>query len=247
MKKGFRFWTVLFVITLMLTIMQFVAFGYNSPYPGVSIKISDFNSKLGLGESFTFIPTVIDSDTGKDLTANIVYEAQDIHGVTLTDSNGKKIQNGDCAYEPRENSFKAPITVIRTSREECWFDLCAYDSTGEYTGLIALKSFEFKKLPKAKNPITVKAKKVTIKYSKLKKTNQKVSAKKAFTVSKAKGNVSYKKIKGNKKITIAKNGTITLKKSLKKGTYYLKVEVKAKGNDEYKSSTKNVTVKITVK
>lgn len=247
MKKSFSFWTMLLVITLMLTMMQPVAFGYNSPYAGVSINATDFNSALGLGESFTFTPTVIDSDTGKDLTANIVYEAEDIHGVTLIDSNGKKIQNGDCGYKPRDKSFKAPITVTRISREECRFVLNAYDSTGEYTGIITGKTFEFRKLPKAKNPITVKAKKVTIKYSKLKKNSQKVSAKKAFTVSKAKGNVSYKKIKGNKKIAIAKNGIITLTKGLKKGTYSLKVEVKAKGNDEYKSSTKNVTVKITVK
>ncbi|MBQ6440864.1 MAG: hypothetical protein IJJ06_12255 [Mogibacterium sp.] len=247
MKKRFRFMTSLLVITLVLTMMQSIAFGYNSPYPGVSIDVPGFPNELGLGESFTFTPIVIDSDTEKDLTANIVYEAQDIKGVTLTDSNGKRIQNGDCAYEPRDKSFKAPITVTRTSRGECWFDLCAYDTTEEYTGLISLKSFELKMLPKAKNTITVKAKKVTVKYSKLRKSSQKIAAKKAFTVSKAEGKVSYKKIGGNKKITVAKNGTITLKKGLKKGTYSLKVKIKASGNDAYKSSSKNITVKIKIK
>ena len=245
MKKKFRILTALIVITLVFTMMQSVAFGYDSPYPGVSIDLPDI-SNLALGESITFTPTVTDKDTGKNLTANIIYEAEDIQGVKLTDSNGKRISNGNCANEPRDKSFKAPITVTRISCTDCWFGLCAYDTTGEYKGLIAAKQVEFRNLPKSKNTLTVKTKKVTVRYSKLKARKQTISAKKAFAVSKAKGTVSYKKAGGNKKITIAKNGRITIRKGLRKGNYNLKVKVRASGDDDYKSITKTVTVKIKV-
>ena len=101
---------------------------------------------------------------------------------------------------------------------------------------------------KQTQPLTVKAKKPSIKASKLKKKNQTIAAKKAITVSGAQGTLSYKKLSGNKKITInAKNGKITLKKGLKKGTYKVKIQVSATGNDSYEAGSKAVTVKITVK
>ena len=71
---------------------------------------------------------------------------------------------------------------------------------------------------------------------------------KAIKVSGAKGTVTYAKAGGNKKIRInKKTGKITIKKKLKKGTYKLKVKVKAAGNSKYKAATKTVTVKIKVK
>ena len=53
----------------------------------------------------------------------------------------------------------------------------------------------------------------------------------------------------NKKITIAKKtGKVTVKKGLKKGTYKVKVIVKAKGNTNYKASAvKTVTFTIRIK
>ena len=100
---------------------------------------------------------------------------------------------------------------------------------------------------KKNNTLVVKAKKPTVQYTKLKKKNQVIAVKKAFTISKAQGKVSYKKASGNKKITVAKNGKITVKKGLKKGTYKIKVKVTAAGNTTYKAVTKTVTVTIKVK
>ena len=100
---------------------------------------------------------------------------------------------------------------------------------------------------KKANPMKVKAVKVTLKYSALKKKAQKIAAKKAFKISKAKGKVTYKKAGGNAKIKISKAGKITVKKGLKKKTYKLKVKVTAAGNKSYKKLTKKVTVKIKVK
>lgn len=108
-----------------------------------------------------------------------------------------------------------------------------------------------KKTGKKSNPMTVKASNKTVKAKKLKKSKQTF---KAITVKKAKGKVSYAKVKSGttkkifKKVTVAKSGKITLKKgSYKKGTYKIKIKVKAAGNSSYKSKTKNVTVKVKVK
>ena len=71
---------------------------------------------------------------------------------------------------------------------------------------------------------------------------------KAMTVSKAQGTVTYKKISGNSKLTVnTKTGKITAKKGIKKGTYAVKVKVKAAGNGNYKSLAKTVSLRIIVK
>ena len=99
----------------------------------------------------------------------------------------------------------------------------------------------------AKNNYSVKGLKTTVKYATVKKKNVVVKRAKAITVKNAKGKVTYKKTKGNKKITVAKNGNITVKKGIAKGTYKIKVKVTAAGNTNYNKETKTVTVTITVK
>ncbi len=96
-----------------------------------------------------------------------------------------------------------------------------------------------------KNTIYAKGKTAAVKYSK--KKNRTIKRSKAITVKKAKGAVTYKKSKGNKKIKVAKNGKITVVKGLKKGTYKVKIKVKAAGEGLYKPATKTVTVKVVVK
>jgi hypothetical protein len=104
------------------------------------------------------------------------------------------------------------------------------------------------KLPKGVNTLTVKAKTATIKYAKVKSKKQTVAVKSVLAISKAKGKVSYEKKSGNKGITINKTtGKVTVKKGLKKGTYKIKVKVKAAGDDNYNSAAKTVTFKIKVK
>ena len=100
---------------------------------------------------------------------------------------------------------------------------------------------------KKANPIKASGKTVSLKYSAVKKKNQTVKQSKAFSVSKAQGKVTYKKSSGNSKITVAKDGKITVKKGLKKGTYKVKIKVTAAGNNTYKSAAKTVTVTIKVK
>lgn len=97
------------------------------------------------------------------------------------------------------------------------------------------------------NTMKVEGKTVTVKASKLKKKNQTVKAKKAVTVKKAVGKVTYAKASGNKKITVAPNGKITIQKGLKRGKYKVKIKVTAAGNSKYLPLTKKITVTVVVK
>ncbi len=109
---------------------------------------------------------------------------------------------------------------------------------------------------KASNPMKLKGKTAKVKRSKVRKKAQKVKRSKVVTVSKAKGKKTYKLVsakKGKKsfkkKFKInAKTGNVTVKKGLKKGTYKVKIKVKAAGNANYKASAwKKVTFRIKVK
>ena len=100
---------------------------------------------------------------------------------------------------------------------------------------------------KAAGKLAVSGKTVKVKYSKLKKKDQKVKASSAIMVSDAAGKVTYVKKSGNKKIKIASNGKITVKKGLKKGTYKVKVTVKAAGDASFGKASKVAKVKIVVK
>ncbi|MBQ9015587.1 MAG: hypothetical protein IJ109_05640 [Firmicutes bacterium] len=105
------------------------------------------------------------------------------------------------------------------------------------------------------NPLKVKGRTVRIKAGKLKKTKKKqtISRKKAVTVSKAVGKVTYQltgvtKSKYKKYFKVnRKNGKITVKKGLKKGTYKLKIRVSAAGNAETRAAAKKATVTVRVR
>ena len=102
---------------------------------------------------------------------------------------------------------------------------------------------------KANNPMRASGKTVNLSHSKVKSAKQTIKREKAIKVSKQQGTVTYAKKSGNKKISInKKTGVITVKKGLAKGTYKVKIKVKAAGNANYKASSKKVvTVTIKVK
>jgi len=104
---------------------------------------------------------------------------------------------------------------------------------------------------KKANTMKVATKKLTAKAKTLKKKKVTYKANKLFTVKNPKGTVTYKitkkASKAKNKIVIAKNGKITLKKGLKKGTYKFNVKVTAAGNASYKALSKTVTATVKVK
>ena len=112
---------------------------------------------------------------------------------------------------------------------------------GNYKGTITL-SFQ---IEKSNNSAYIKAKDKSVKYKKVKKKKQNLSA---INVYNPQGTVKYYKKSGNKNFTINKNtGKITIKKKTKKGTYKIKVKVKVEGNSNYKGTSKTVTFKIKIK
>ncbi|MBR4447601.1 hypothetical protein [Methanobrevibacter sp.] len=117
--------------------------------------------------------------------------------------------------------------------------------TGMHTGTVKATY----KINKAENPLEVKGKNIKIKFKKLKKKAKKIAASKVIKFPKlGQGTLTYKKVKGINKIKVnKKTGKITIKKGLK-GTYKIKVKIKAKGNANYKASAfKTATFKIKIK
>ena len=100
-------------------------------------------------------------------------------------------------------------------------------------------------IAKASNTLKASSATKTVKKSKVKKKAQKVSG--AVKATSAQGAVTYAKKSGDKKLSIAKNGTVTVKKGTKKGTHKIKVAVTAAGNGNYQAATKTVTVSVKVK
>ena len=133
-------------------------------------------------------------------------------------------------------------------------------NVGKYVAAVTLKKGIYggtKKITfqitKAPNTMTTQGKKVKIKASKLKKKKQVIKCSKSMGICTAVGKLQFKLAKVNKKKfkmffkVNAKNGNITVKKGLKKGTYKLTINVTAAGNGNYLSATKPVVVTIRVK
>ena len=59
--------------------------------------------------------------------------------------------------------------------------------------------------------------------------------------------MTYKLANKSKSCKLSSKGKLTVNKGTKKGTYKIKIKVKAAGNKNYKALTKTVTVKLTVK
>lgn len=117
-------------------------------------------------------------------------------------------------------------------------------------GLFRTFKKECLKCRKAKNPLSIRGKTVKVSYNKVKKKAQKLPVKKVISFKhKGKGKMRYARVSGSKRLIInKKTGKVTVKKRTKKGTYRIKVMVKAAGNANYKpSSAKTVTIKIKVR
>ena len=115
----------------------------------------------------------------------------------------------------------------------------------DYSGMTITVEFT---CAKKKSPLAVTAKTASVSYSKLKKATQYLKVSKVLTVSNKKGTVSYVKKSGSAKITInKKNGKVTVKKGIKKGTYKVKVTVTDSGNNAYAKGSKTKTFTVRVK
>ena len=166
---------------------------------------------------------------------SFVYNGKEIEPkVTVTDAEGSEIDasNYSVSYSGNINVGEAAAKVS--------FDGLNYEGEKEL----------FFKIVQANNPLSITAKTGTVKYSKLKKKTQTLAVTKVITFKKkGQGKMTYKKASGNKKITINQtSGKVTIKKGLKKGTYKIKVKVRAAGDANYAASAwKTLTFKVKVR
>ena len=151
--------------------------------------------------------------------------------VTVKIGNKTLVKGKDytVSYKNNTNAGTATITIT---------------GIGDYKGTIT-KTF---KITKIANTMTAKAAKSSFSFSQSKVKSAAQTVAKPVTVSKAQGTVTYKKTSGNSNITIdSKTGKLTVKKGTKKGTYTIKVQVKAAGNTNYNSKTTTISFKVVVK
>ena len=169
-------------------------------------------------------------------------------------SNTSFIYNGK-VQKPQIQTIKGAAAAEGTDYTSEWSEkssknVGSYRLTitgkGDYTGTKTV-TYQIKK---AENPLAVKGRTAVVKAGKLKKKAQTLKVSKVLNFTgKGKGALTYTRISGNNKITInKKTGKVTVKKGLKKGTYKVKIRVKAAGNSNYKASeAKTATFTIKVK
>ena len=139
----------------------------------------------------------------------------------------KKGTDYNVSYKNNKNAGNALLTVT---------------GIGKYAGS---KTTAFKINKAVKKTMTVKVKKKLFTVSAKKKTVLKASN--VFVVKKKVGMPVFKQLTKNPKILVAKNGTVTVKKGLKKGTVF-KVKVQVRDlSANYIGATGNVFVKIRAK
>lgn len=194
-----------------------------------AISVASTPVNTGEGVMFAAIETVYDKDNTTAPAVNVEFRAHS-HKMTL-------IPAKKATYTATGNNAYYYCQVCK----KCFKDAAGKNATTPKAEVI-------KKLAKKKNTLKVKGRTIKVKAKTFKK-KKKVTFKraKAITVKDAKGKVAYKKVKGNKKILVAKNGNIVVKKGLKKGTYKIKVSVTASGTAAYKKLTKTVIVTVKVK
>lgn len=101
------------------------------------------------------------------------------------------------------------------------------------------------KVAKGTPTVTAKVTSKTLKYTSVKKSTQSFSLGAAVN---SKGTLSYKKTYVTSAITVnSKTGKIYVKKGLKKGTYRVKIQIKAAARGYYNAGSKTVTVTVKVK
>ena len=170
------------------------------------------------------------------------------------------LENGEIVPEEHslleDEDYTITCKSFDKSKGEAIF---ALEGIGDYKGTyefpVKIKPDQVKKV-KAANPMKLKGKAAAVSYSKIGKKTQIIKRAKVIRVSKAQGKLTYKYItarKGTKSFkkyfrVNTRNGRVRVRKGLKKGTYKVKVKVKAAGNTNYMASKwKTVIFKVIVK
>lgn len=262
---------VLLALVLVLTLVLAVNTQVQSAYADdvnwgafpVDISTAD-TVKPGNEVTFDVKITNTINKTIKVSLHNIYYREFDnsdtYPGETFGEFSGDGLQVSDEEYDVSITigagktvplTLKGTIPATWNDRSEVCIVVDAFDQgymgQGDYYGTGGSEppiSYE-----KAENTLWVKGKTAAVSYSKVKKAAQALAITKVISFTdKGQGTKTYTKVSGNSKITINKStGKVTIKKGLKKGTYAVKIKVKAAGNEDYGAAIMTVTFKIKVK
>lgn len=208
---------------------------YSSRTPNLEIAWSVKGGKgLRKGHNNENMPLFYQYDmNGKTLTNVKLYTSLGVYSIDCNLPLTMYHPDEDVKLvEAKAATYAADGNIEYYICEECGRCYSDFDLTKE----IALADTVIPKLAQKSQSMTVKASKTSLKGADLAKSAQKVS----ITVKDAQGNVSYKV--SNSSYMSVKNGTVTFKKNTPAGTY--KVTVKAAGTDEYKASSKTITIKV---
>lgn len=231
----------------------------------VSSKIYSTTSYAALTKAVTAAEKLLAGDDASDSAVKAATDAVKAAQKKLVKLTSQSITGVSSKYSKKygDKAFtlkaKAKTAVSYKSSNE---KVVTVDKNGKVTvkgagtakiTVTAKKSTKYCEVSKtiaitvAKASPTVKTKvgTKTYKYATLKKKAQ------VFTLGasvNSKGTLSYKKLSGSSAIKIdAKTGKLTVKKGLKKGTYKVKVQIKAAARGNYNAGSKTVTVTVKVK
>lgn len=264
--------TLLLALVLVLTLIMAVNTQVQSVYAddlnldAFQVDISTVDT-VNPGNEVTF-DVQITSKITKTATARVyafyyreVYNSETYPGEEFGEFSGAGLKDSDDGYdklltlEPGQSvSLTMKGTIPDTWNEKSEILVMAnasdqgYMGQGDYYGTPGGSEPPIY-YEKAKNTLSAKGKTASVDYSKVRKAAQSLAVTKVISFAdKGQGTRTYTKASGNSKITVNKStGKVTVKKGLKKGTYTVKVKVKAAGNEYYKASTKTVTFTIKVK
>ena len=155
---------------------------------------------------------------------------------TFTSEKTNELSSADLTVKMTQKSEEEVVAAEKKYKEVFGKNISITRPTGlEFTSAVKVNAIEGNELVACDQTKTYHVKKAKA-----------LKAKKTFKMKGdyvKVGTASYFKKSGNSKIVVAKDGTVTVKKGLKKGTYKVKVKVTAP-NKSPLTDTKTLTVKI---
>ncbi len=242
---------------------------WTGPLDGVTFRLNGANENACIGEDGMLCITgegdcsvtpllngsnpIHESELAVSIADNLQYLGGDIRlacgktkKIRMYDFNGQPLTSG-LTFESREPSIayvEADGTVKALGVGST--QILVTDAGGATETCMVTVS-------KGTNPLSVKGRTVKLKAKKLKKTKQIVKATKALKIRKAEGKLTYElagvgKPKFRKYFHVNKEtGDITVRKGLKKGSFKVKIRVRASGNENYKARSKIAECRVKVK
>ena len=235
--------------SIQLSVAQTGTWRWSSSDGGIA-KVTAEGQVSGLAAGEAVI-TATNTATGVKVSRTIVVYSPSIKGKDQV-AAGKKVALGlDCAPVATctwTSSNENIATVGSTTGKVTGKKIGTVTIRAQLTGAPNIRVSKKVKVVRGPNPIAVKTVVKKVKHAKLASKARKVAGAITFTKA-AKGKVTYKKMPNASSPELSinkKTGKITVKKGTPRGTYRIKVQVRAGGNASYKPGTRTVIVKIKV-